>query len=126
MKRIIALAIGSFVALGVIGMPSSATASPDVVRRGSCSGNARWRLELTDHGRRIEVDFEVHRSPVGDTWRVRLRHNGTVFFRARRTADDSGEFSVDPYVRDRAGRDKFVGRAVDSSTGEVCKGTARI
>jgi hypothetical protein len=125
MRWIVALALGSLLALSAIGsVPASA--SPDVVRRGSCSDGARWRLELTDHGRQIEVDFEVHRSPAGDTWRVRLRDNGYVFFRGARTADDSGEFSVDPYVRDRSGTDRFVARATDSSTSEVCRGTAKI
>jgi hypothetical protein len=125
MRRIVALALGSLLALSVIGsIPASA--APDVVRRGSCSDSARWKLDLTDHGRRIEVDFEVHRSPAGDTWRVRLRHNGDVFFRGERTADDTGEFSVDRHVRDRSGTDRFVARAEDKSTGEVCRGTAKI
>src|SRR5512145_1734955 len=124
MKRMVALALGSLLALSAYSF-APASAAPDVVRRGSCSDGARWRLELKDDGSRIEVDFEVHRSPAGDAWGVRLRHDGDVFFQGTRTAD-SGDFSVDRRVRDGSGTDRFVARATDHSTNEVCRGTANI
>lgn len=125
MKRMLALALGSLLALSAFSIVP-ASASPDVTRRGACSDGARWKLELTDHGRRIEVDLEVHRSPVGDRWGVRLLHDGDVFFRGTKTADDSGEFSVHQRVRDRSGTDRLTARARDRATGEVCGGTASI
>jgi hypothetical protein len=118
------LAVTALLAVGMMGF-TPASASPDVIRHGACTDGGRWRLELSDHGARIEVDFEVHRSPVGDRWGVRLRHNGVVFFQDVKTARD-GEFSVDRFVRDRIGTDRFIGRAIDRTTGEVCRGTAHI
>jgi hypothetical protein len=125
MKRTLVLALGLTLALNAIGIPP-AVASSDVLRNGSCSDGGRWTLELNHLRRRIEAEFEVRRSPVGDTWRVRLRHDDDVYFRGTRTADDDGEFSVDEKVRDTSGTDRFRARAIDSSTGEVCWGTARI
>jgi hypothetical protein len=124
MRRIVSLLAIVLLALSTVSIASAA--SSDVVRRGSCSAAGRWKWDLSDHGRRIEADFEVHRSPSADTWRVRLRHDGHLYFRNHKIADDSGEFSVDRFVKDRAGTDRFRGRAVDTSTGEVCRGAAHI
>jgi hypothetical protein len=118
------LAVTVLLAVGMMGF-TPASASPDVIRQGACPDGAKWRFELSDHGARIEVNFEVRRSPVGDRWDVRLKHNGVVFFQDARTAKD-GEFSVDRFVRDRTGTDRFRGRAIDRTTGEVCKGAAHI
>lgn len=125
MKRLFALGLGSLLTLFTIGVIPAA-ASKEVIRRGSCSDGARWKLDLTDHGSRIEVDFEVRRSPAGDTWAIRLRHDGDVYFRGTRTADGSGEFSVDRRVRDRSGTDRFHAGAIDRATSELCRGTAKI
>jgi hypothetical protein len=51
-----------------------ASAAPDVVSQEMCSHGGRARLVLTDVGDRIKVRFEVHRSPVGRSWRIVLRH----------------------------------------------------
>ena len=72
MKRIVALALGSLLAVSAIGS-GLASAAPDVVARGSCSDGAKWRLHLTDQGRRIEVTFKVNDEALGrDQWRVRM------------------------------------------------------
>jgi hypothetical protein len=73
MRRIVASAVGSLLALSVIGS-ALASAAPDVVTEEICSDSARARLVLTDVGDRIKVRFEVHRSPVGHSWRIVLRH----------------------------------------------------
>jgi hypothetical protein len=103
-----------------------ASAAPEVTRRGACSDGATWKIELDDHGARIEVNFEVHHSPDGDTWGIRMRHDGDVFFRGTRTANSDGEFDVDRRVADHSGTDRFVARAHDRSTSEVCTGAASI
>lgn len=126
MRRSITFVLASLLAFGGMGWFSIASAAEDVVRRGSCTDGGRWRLELTDQGRRIEVDFEVHRSPAGDRWAIRMKHDGDQFFDGARRADDRGDASVDVFVKDRSGADRFVVRATDGSTGEVCRGSASI
>lgn len=125
MKRYLSIALVTATALAFLNA-APVSASPDVARRGSCSDGANWEIELEDHGARIEVKFDVHHSPAGDTWHVRVRHDGDVFFRGTRTADGQGEFEVDRRVTDRSGTDRFAARAVNTSTSEVCRGVASI
>jgi len=112
----------------VIGPPVAgpATGEPHVVGIGSCSDGASSRLVLTlNQGVRIEVSFEIHRSPMGDAWRIRMRRNGTLFLRRIKTANDSGDVEAhSPWFMGRDGR--FLARAVDASTGEVCWAHATI
>lgn len=97
----------------------------DVIRRGACSGRSDWKLKLSDEDGRIEVEYEVDQNVVGDTWRVRIRHDGDLVFAGRRTTHGpSGSFEVEILQRDRAGDDVFRARAVNLRTGEVCGGRA--
>jgi hypothetical protein len=126
MRRIVAVVFGSLLTVSAIGS-GIASAEPAVVVRGSCSDGARSRLELTDHGSRIRVRFRVHEGFSGDRagWRIRMRHNGDLFFRGtRRTRGDGGHLSVHDSVRDGNGADRFVVRGVDTSTRQVCRAHA--
>ena len=97
----------------------------DVIRRGACSGASDWKLKLSEENGRIEVEYEVDQNRVGDSWRVRIRHDDVlVFTRTRTTRAPSGSFEVRILQRDRAGDDVFRGRAVNLRTGEVCGGSA--
>jgi hypothetical protein len=97
----------------------------DVIRRGACSGASDWKLKLSEENGRIEVEYEVDQNRVGDSWRVRIRHDDVlVFTRTRTTRAPSGSFEVRILQRDRAGDDVFRGRAVNLRTGEVCGGRA--
>jgi hypothetical protein len=97
----------------------------DVIRRGACSGASDWKLKLSEENGRIEVEYEVDQNRVGDSWRVRIRHDDVlVFTRTRTTRAPSGSFEVRILQRDRAGDDVFRGRAVNHRTGEVCGGRA--
>jgi hypothetical protein len=97
----------------------------DVIRRGVCSGASDWKLKLSEEDGRIEVEYEVDQNRVGDTWRVRIRHNDDVVFSGKRTTKaPSGSFEVRILQRNRAGDDVFRGRAVNLRTGEVCGGRA--
>jgi hypothetical protein len=112
--------------------PALTSGAPDVVRQRTCSEGARSRLELTTLGqfylpRGSRVRFEVHRSPVGHSWRITLRGNGPkwgldpdgiVFFRGIRVASDSGDLAVQ---RDRDGVFLVQAKAVDTQTGQVCR-----
>lgn len=108
-------------------VPAAVAEDNDVERRGSCSDSSRWELDLERTPGGIEVDFEVDQNDVGERWRVKLVHNGDVFFHdVRTTHGDDGSFDVERHTNDGAGIDRFVGRAVNRSTGEVCRGTAAI
>ena len=97
----------------------------DVIRRGSCSGPSDWKLKLSPENGRIEVQFEVDSNVVGQTWRVRLFHNGTQFFSGlRTTAAPSGSFEVRRVVNNLAGDDHLKGRARNLKTDELCVGRA--
>jgi hypothetical protein len=97
----------------------------DVIRRGACSGASDWKLKLSEEDGRIEVEYEVDQNRVGDTWAVRIRHNGDLVFAGRRTTKaPSGSFEVRILQRNRAGDDVFRARAENLRTGEVCGGRA--
>ena len=70
-------------ALGVIagaGFASPAAAA-DVEREkhGSCTGSSRWELQLEREHGRIEIDLDVDTPRSGQTWVVKLKHDGDVF-----------------------------------------------
>lgn len=121
------LIVGLTVLTSLMLVPPALADGYDVERHGSCSGSSRWELDLDREHGRIEVDFEVKQGVVGDRWRVKLVHDGDVFFRDLRTTHgDDGSFDVERRTNDEAGTDRFVGKAVNKSTGEVCRGTAAI
>lgn len=121
------LIVGLTVLTSLMLVPPALADGYDVERHGSCSGSSRWELDLDREHGRIEVDFEVKQGVVGDRWRVKLVHDGDVFFRDLRTSHgDDGSFDVERRTNDAAGTDRFVGKAVNKSTGEVCRGTAAI
>jgi hypothetical protein len=111
--------------------PPLASGAPLVVKAGMCSGNSRWRLEVTDTGDWIKVRFEVHQSPAGHEWRIQFRYmelnihpivTHRVFFHGTRVASDGGVFVVQvrhlDWERLRAG---LLAKAVDGQTGQVCQ-----
>jgi hypothetical protein len=103
------------------------TAQPTGTSSGSARGAAlaRGSLSLEKNRRTIEADVDIERSPVGQTWRVRLAQNGTVIERTKRVADREGDVELSRRLTDQPGRDKVAVRAV-SAMGEVCRVTVRI
>jgi hypothetical protein len=99
----------------------------DVVTSGSCSGASTWKLKLSPDNAQIEVEFEVDQNVVGDTWKLVMRDNGTVFFKGRATTTSaSGSFEVRQLTADLEGSDHIVAKALNLSTGETCKGRATL
>lgn len=124
MRKGIVLAL-ALVASLTLAVPAASAGDRDVIERGSCSGSSDWKLKLSPEDGRIEVEFEVDQNQTGDRWRVRIRHDGELAFRGtRRTAGASGSFEVRIVEPDGSGRDRFVGRARNLSTDEVCRGVA--
>jgi hypothetical protein len=116
-------------ALGATAMLLTAMVGPvaakdgEIIRRGSCSGTATWKLKAAPDNGRIEVEFEVDTTRIGRQWRVRITDNGEVIFRGfRTTLAPSGSFSVELRTPNRAGSDRFVARARNLVNGQVCVG----
>ena len=122
-----AVALGAAVsALAVTGAalasagPAGA-AAPSQAVRGTCTGNAIVTMRVTHSDpRHLEASFEVDHAKVGSVWKVTLRHNGSTYFTGKRTAGADHSFSVDRVVRNLAGADRFHGRAVSMTSGQVC------
>ncbi len=107
--------------------PATASGGDDVVRRGSCSGSADWKLKAKPDDGRIEVEGEVDSNRVGQSWNWRIKHNGTVSARGTATTRaPSGSFSVHRRMVDLRGTDTFVFRARNPRSGEVCRGIVRL
>ncbi len=95
-----------------------------VTKEGTCSANSTWKLKVSPENGRLQVEFEVDQNVVGDTWKVRLSDNGTVFFRGTAvTSGPSGSFEVRKLTTNLAGTDTVVGAAKNVSTGETCMGS---
>ena len=124
MKKIMAIAIGAVMVLGLFAVPASAGGDREVIREGNCSGGSDWKLKVKDEDGGLEVEFEVDQNVVGDTWRVRIFQDGERIFAGRRTTQaPSGSFDIERRTSNNAGTDNFVATARNLSTGERCRGT---
>jgi hypothetical protein len=95
----------------------------EVIRRGSCSGSADWKIKAKEEDGRIEVEAEVDSNRNGQTWHWRLLHNGSVTARGTKTTGGrSGSFEVRRVVVDLAGADHLKLRARKGASGESCRG----
>jgi 2-methylaconitate cis-trans-isomerase PrpF len=123
--------IGAVIAAAAVTM-SLAVATPaiakgGVVRTGVCSGRSDWKLKVAPDNGRLEVEFQVDSNKVGQTWRVRIFHDGVRIFAGRRvTKAPSGSFTVRLFTPNHAGTDHFKGRAVNVASSETCVGRASI
>jgi len=125
-RRFLIGVITSVLCVAGIAAPALARAG-DVQRSGTCSVASTWTLQAGPRDGQIKVEFEVDQNVVGATWRVRLLDNGTKFFSGlRMTQAPSGSFTVTRRTADLAGTDRIVGWAKNLSTGEICRGVARV
>lgn len=125
MKHIASIA--AVAALASIALPAPALAKDgDVIRRGSCSASADWKLKASPEDGRIEVEGEVDSNKNGQTWKWRLRHNGSVTARGTATTSGpSGSFDVRRVVVNLKGEDALKFRARNPTSGETCVGRLR-
>lgn len=95
----------------------------DVIRRGGCSGGTEWKVKASPEDGRIEVEAEIDSNRNGQTWRWRLRHDGSLSARGTATTSGpSGSFEVRRLVVNAAGTDHIVFRARNPQTDELCRG----
>jgi hypothetical protein len=124
LRRTIFVGLLAVAALGAAITPVMAN-DADVIKRGSCSGASDWKLKLSPENGKIEVEFEVDQNRNNRPWRVVIKQNGEkVFAGTRYTQSPSGSFTVRILRPNTAGADRFVGRATNLNSGEVCRGVA--
>jgi hypothetical protein len=120
-----AVAMGvSTLTLTTMVAPAFASGDDAVQRSGSCSGSTDWKIKAKADDGRIEVEAEIDSNKVGQTWKWKLKQNGSVVTSGTSTTKaPSGSFSVERKPANKAGTDHFVFRAVNPKSGEVCRAT---
>jgi hypothetical protein len=129
MQKGIRLILAGLVAATILAVAPAAFAKHGngVQKQGTCSAQSTWKLTAKPDNGRLEVEFEVDQNVNGDTWSVRLRDNGTTFFKGMRvTQAPSGSFTVHRFTNNQAGTDMITARAANQRTGEVCRGALSI
>ena len=117
------LAALAVAALTLVAAPAATAKDGDILRVGTCTKSSTSKIKLSEENGRIEVELEVDQNRSGVRWSVRLTQNGRRVARLTRvTRGPSGSFEARIVAPNRAGADRFVGRAT-SRSGEVC--TAR-
>ena len=122
MPRIRTLLATAIIAGATLALPATTFAKDgDVLRTGSCSGSADWKLKVGPEDGRLEVEFEVDSNRVGQTWRVKIKDNGVLRYNALRTTlAPSGSFEVERRIPNMAGTDQIVARARNVNSGQLC------
>lgn len=93
-----------------------------VIKTGTCSDGARWKLKVKTDDGRLEVEGEVDSNQSGQSWNWKIKDNGSVAAKgSATTGGSSGSFSVERKIADKSGTDTITFRARHS--GEVCTGT---
>ncbi len=111
----------SIAATGTVAASAHDDDDDRVIRTGSCSGSADWKLKVKTDDGRLEVEGEVDSNVAGQRWRWTLRHNGSVTDRGvGTTTARSGSFEVERTIVDLAGTDRVAFRAVRGD--QVCRG----
>jgi hypothetical protein len=130
MNKLSRIGLAGLMTVGILGGATQAFASgggEKVITEGQCSAASTWKLQLSPENGRLEVELEVDQNVIGDTWKVILKDNGTVFFRGQAvTQGPSGSFEVRKLTADRVGTDSVVGMAKNLSTGETCMAAGSI
>lgn len=121
----------SFAAASVLTASLAFTAAPAiasggsddrVIRTGSCSGSADWKLKVKTDDGKLEVEGEVDSNTSGQKWAWKIKDNGSVAAKGSSTTGGrSGSFSVERKIADKSGTDTVVFKA--KYAGQTCKGT---
>ena len=116
--------------LGALVVPAETLArggSPVVTKIGSCSLHSTAKLKAKHDNGRIQVEFEVDQNRNNRLWSVKIWDDGhRVFTGTARTFAPSGSFTVRRLIANRAGLDTISARAVNATTGEVCRATLKV
>jgi hypothetical protein len=117
-------------AIASLAVASAAPASGggDEIRNGGdCTGSSSSKIKVKPDDGRIQVEFEVDQNKSGDTWKVKIKDNGSVEFKGTATTRGrSGSFSVERRIGDAPGSDKIKAVAKNKSGGERCSASATL
>ena len=115
-------AVSALAASVVLSAPAHAGGDDDrVIRAGSCSGSADWKLKVKTDDGRLEVEGEVDSNTSGQTWAWKIKDNGKVAAKGSATTSGrSGSFDVERKIADKSGTDRIVFRA--TYAGQTCRG----
>lgn len=116
-------------ALGLAVLPQTAHAT-EIEKMVTCSRGSMAVAELELEYRVFDLSFDIDTRNAGEQWKFTLAQNGkrvsTQVLDSMKDYDDSyAEVEWDLVRPDRSGRDTFKFRAVNQTTGEVCKATLR-
>ena len=109
--------------LALTGAPATASGGDDdrVIRTGSCSGSADWKLKVKTDDGRLEVEGEVDSNVSGQAWTWKVKDNGSVAASGSATTGGaSGSFSIERKIANQSGTDRVVFKA--KRAGETCRG----
>ena len=100
---------------------------PVVRATGTCTIASTATLKAKHDNGRIEVEFEVDQNRNNRLWRITITDDfHRVFTGSRRTLAPSGSFTVKRLIPNRAGVDTLRARAVNATSGEVCRVTLNV
>lgn len=119
----LAVVLVATLALSAVAGPAGARDDDDVRVEGSCSKRAEYKVKASPEDGRIEIEAEVDSNRVGQTWRWKLWHNGSLSaWGTRETKAPSGSFEVRRVMVDLGGTDWGTFRARNLKSGEICRG----
>jgi len=124
--------LGAAIAVAALAALFGAASAPakggnEVIKSGSCSGTANWKLKAKHDNGGIETEFEVDQNLVGKRWKVVIRQNGVKRFEGIRTTKaPSGSFTVHRLLDDKAGSDRIVAKARALATDQTCRGALTV
>jgi hypothetical protein len=111
-------------------LASTPATAIETEKTGKCSAGSIWQVDLELEYKVFDLGFEIDTKNADENWNFTLRHNGKRVVSENRTTvkdfDDSyAEVEWDLIRPDRKGSDTFTFRAVNQTSGEVCKATLK-
>jgi hypothetical protein len=124
LRKVMRLSLAGLMLVGLAAAPANA-GDDEVRREGSCSGRSDWELRIRLDDGKFRVRWRVDSRIPGQTWRMRLFHDGEQIAAATRITNRDGEATIDLRgVPNHAGEDVFRGRARNPNSEETCSGSA--
>lgn len=94
---------------------------------GTCTVQSTVKLKAKHEDGRIELELEVDQNRNNRLWNIAISDDfHRVYTGSRRTLAPSGSFTLRRLISDRAGVDTIRVRAVNATSGEVCRVTLNV
>ena len=120
-SKVLVGGLTSLVAGGLLVAAAPSANAVEKVKRGDCSKQSTWKLELDTEAGKIEVDFDAKTPKAGKTWKYKVKQDGVVRHKGKTVSERDGDVEVDKKVNNRKGKDTIVVRVEQPKSGEVCK-----